>query len=163
MGMWHRRLMHAPHRLIHACTACIALWHHRPMHAVTAWDLLFWFHLGYTFTSNYFGFKKIQIMDVLLNSTSLFNTNISLNGAAQKMSSEINLATKIMSINRFNIFWTSLYCSKIHFLFNKTKVFVVNWPKWHYKLQHLVCGAIYNQWKCKKHAFPLKSSSFRSS
>jgi hypothetical protein len=44
-----------PHRLMHVCTACIAAWHHRPMHVLTSWALLFWFHLGYTFISNYFG------------------------------------------------------------------------------------------------------------
>ncbi len=49
--------MHAPHRLIHACTSCIAPWHHRPMHAVTAWALLFWFCLRYTSISSYFGFN----------------------------------------------------------------------------------------------------------
>ncbi len=54
IGLWHHRSMHAPHRLMHACTACIAPWHHRPMHAVTAWDLLFWFHCGNTFISSYF-------------------------------------------------------------------------------------------------------------
>jgi len=43
----------APHTLMHACTAWIAPWCHRPMHAATAWALLFWFHLGYTFISNY--------------------------------------------------------------------------------------------------------------
>jgi hypothetical protein len=46
--------MHAPHRLMHACTACIAPWHHRLMHTVTAWALLFWFCLGHTFISSYF-------------------------------------------------------------------------------------------------------------
>ncbi len=55
-----------------------------------------------------------------------------------------------MSINRFNIYWTSLYCSKINFLFNDTKVFVVNWLKWHYQLQHLFCAALYNERKYKK-------------
>ncbi len=39
IGLWHHRLMHA---------------HHRPNHAATAWTLLFWFCLRYTFTSNYF-------------------------------------------------------------------------------------------------------------
>jgi hypothetical protein len=50
--------MHAPHRLMHACTARIAPWHHRPMHAVTAWALLFWFHFRYTFISSYFGILR---------------------------------------------------------------------------------------------------------
>ncbi len=47
------------HRPMHACTACIATWHHRPMHAVTEWAV-FWFRLGYTFTSSYF-VKKYDI------------------------------------------------------------------------------------------------------
>jgi len=55
IGLWRHRPMHAPHRLMHACTACIAPWCHRPMHAVTAWAVLFWFCLGYTFISSYFG------------------------------------------------------------------------------------------------------------
>ncbi len=61
ISLWHHRLMHAPHRLMHAphrlmhaCAACIAPWHHGPMHAVTAWALLFWFCLRYTLTSSYF-------------------------------------------------------------------------------------------------------------
>ncbi len=49
------RLMHAPHRLMHAWTACIDPWCHRQMHAVTAWALLFWYCLGYTFIYGYFG------------------------------------------------------------------------------------------------------------
>ncbi len=57
---------------------------------------------------------------------------------------------KIMSIYRVFLTRNSLYCSKIHFLFNETKVSVVNWLKWHYKLQHLFCGALCNQWKYKK-------------
>jgi hypothetical protein len=55
IGLWHHRLMHPPHRLMHACTACIIPWRHTPMHPVTAWALLFWFHLRYTFISSYFG------------------------------------------------------------------------------------------------------------
>ncbi len=43
IGMWH-------HRPMDARTACIAPWHHRLMHAVTAWALLFWFRLRYIFT-----------------------------------------------------------------------------------------------------------------
>jgi len=46
---------------MHACTACIAPLHHRPMHAVTAWALLFWFCLRYTFTSSYFGLSDLTI------------------------------------------------------------------------------------------------------
>jgi hypothetical protein len=57
IGLRHHRLMHAPQMLMYACTACIAPWYHRPMHAVTAWALLFWFCLGYTFISNYFGWN----------------------------------------------------------------------------------------------------------
>jgi len=30
------------------------------------------------------------------------------------------------------------------FLFNETKVVVVSGLRWHYKLQHLFCGALYN-------------------
>ncbi len=44
---------------------------------------------------------------------------------------------------------------KIHFLFNETKVSVVKWLNWYYKLQHLFCGVLYNQWKCKKRTVPL--------
>ncbi len=33
-----------------AAHACIGLWHHRPLHALTAWDLKFQVCLGYTFT-----------------------------------------------------------------------------------------------------------------
>jgi len=40
-------------------------WHHRPMHAVTAWAQLFWFHLGYTFTSSYFAVIGIFTFKVL--------------------------------------------------------------------------------------------------
>jgi len=54
INLWHHMPMHAPNRLIHACTACIAPWCHRPMHAVTASALLFWFCLGYIFISSYF-------------------------------------------------------------------------------------------------------------
>ncbi len=49
IGLWCHGQMHGPHRLMHECTAYIAPWCHRPMHAVTAWALLFWFCLGYTF------------------------------------------------------------------------------------------------------------------
>jgi hypothetical protein len=55
----------------HAVSACsnhvISLWchsvpwHHRLMHAVTAWAWLFRFRLGYTFTSSYFGSRGSQI------------------------------------------------------------------------------------------------------
>ncbi len=62
---------------------------------------------------------------------------------------------KMMSICRVFLAWNSLYCSKIHFLFNETKVSVVNWIKWHYKLQRHFCGALYNQWICKKCAVPI--------
>ncbi len=55
--------------------------------------------------------------------------------------------TKLLSINKFFIVWTSLYCSKIQYLFNETNILVVNWPKWLCKFQHLFCGALYNQWK----------------
>jgi hypothetical protein len=46
--------------------------------------------------------------------------------------------------------------SKIHFLPNETKVFVVHGLKWHYKLHHLFCAALYNNWKSKKRACPLE-------
>jgi hypothetical protein len=61
-----------------------------------------------------------------------------------------------MSLDRVFLAWNSLQCSKIHFLFNEAYIYVANWLKWHYKLQHLFCGALYNQWKCKKCAVPLK-------
>ncbi len=54
IGLWHHRPMHAPHRLMHTCTAYIAPWCLRPMHVVTAWALLFWYYLWYTFISSYF-------------------------------------------------------------------------------------------------------------
>ena len=38
----------------------------------------------------------------------------------------------------------------MQYLFNETKILVVNWPKWHDKLQYLFCGALYNQWKILK-------------
>ncbi len=57
IGLWCHRPMLAPHRLMHACTACIAPWHHRLMHAVTAWAVLLWFCLRYTFISTYFGYS----------------------------------------------------------------------------------------------------------
>ncbi len=41
------------------------------------------------------------------------------------------------------------------FLYNETKVFVVNCLKLHLKLQCLFCGALYNQSKCNKCAVPL--------
>ncbi len=56
IGLWH-------HRLMHGLTACITPWHRRPIlhglcckhcpmtsQANTAWALLFWFCLRYTFT-----------------------------------------------------------------------------------------------------------------
>ncbi len=54
ISLWH-------HKTMYALTACIAPWHHRPMRAVTEWALLFWFNLGYTFTSSYFGFAWMFI------------------------------------------------------------------------------------------------------
>ncbi len=60
-----------------------------------------------------------------------------------------------MSIQRFFIVWTASARFKNTFLFNETKVLVVNGLTWHYKLQHLFCCALYNQWKCKKRAVPL--------
>jgi hypothetical protein len=33
-------------------------------------------------------------------------------------------------------------------MFNEAKYSDVNWFKWHYELQHLFCGALYNKWKC---------------
>jgi len=55
-----------------------------------------------------------------------------------------------MLINRFILSRTSLQCSKIHFWFNETKVFVLYQLKWHYKLQHLFFDALYNKWKRNK-------------
>jgi hypothetical protein len=48
---------------MHACTACIAPWCHRPMHVDTAWALSFWFCIGYTFISSYFGFTYVSKRD----------------------------------------------------------------------------------------------------
>ncbi len=59
IGLWCLRPMHAHHTLMHACTAGIAPWCHRLIHAVIAWALLFWIHLGYTFISSYFDFLKV--------------------------------------------------------------------------------------------------------
>ena len=67
---------------------------------------------------------------------------------------------KIMSINRVCLAETLCSVQKIHFLFNETKVSVVNWLKWHYKLQYLFCGALYNWQKCKKRAVPFNNFSF---
>jgi hypothetical protein len=33
------------------------------MHAVTAWALLFWFHLGYTFISSYFDYFMLSVVE----------------------------------------------------------------------------------------------------
>jgi hypothetical protein len=63
-----------------------------------------------------------------------------------------------MSINRFLIVWTSPQSSKMHVLFNEN-VFVINWLKSHYKLQHLFCGTLNNPWKCKKLAVPLRNAA----
>jgi len=63
-----------------------------------------------------------------------------------------------MSINRVFLAWNSLYYSQLHFLFNETKVSIVNWLKWPYKLQHLFRGTLYNQWDYKKHTAPLTFS-----
>jgi hypothetical protein len=38
-------------------------------------------------------------------------------------------------------------------LFNKRKVFFVNWLRWHYHLQYLFSGALYNKLKCKSALF----------
>ncbi len=64
--------------------------------------------------------------------------------------------TTIMSINRRLLVWISLQCSKIHFLFNETKVIVVYALKWHYKLPRLFCGALFNNLKCKKTCCSIK-------
>jgi hypothetical protein len=46
----------------YACMYCMHCpWCHRPMHAVTAWALLFWFFLGYTLISSYFGGKALSL------------------------------------------------------------------------------------------------------
>ncbi len=65
-----------------------------------------------------------------------------------------------MSINRFFLIWTYLFCSKIHFSFSETKVFVVNWLKLHCELQHDFCGALYNQSKCAVPQAQLRKNSF---
>ncbi len=52
ISLWCHRPMHACCRPMHACIACIAPWHHRPMHSLTAWAMLLWFCLEYTFTSS---------------------------------------------------------------------------------------------------------------
>jgi len=46
-----------------------------------------------------------------------------------------------MSINRILLFKFLCGVQKC----NETKVLVVNGLHWHYKLQHLFCGALYNQ------------------
>ena len=84
------------------------------------------------------------------NSASLRSTNISIKGAALKRSTEFFSMAKIMSIKRACLAETLWSVQKIHFLFNKTKVYVVNWLTWHYKLQYLFCGALYKYWKCIK-------------
>ncbi len=84
------------------------------------------------------------------NGASLCNTNISRKGHQKNI-----FTAKVISNNRFLIVWNYLLCSKIHFLFYETKVLFVNCLKWHYKLQCLFCGALYNQWKCKKRTLPL--------
>ena len=67
-----------------------------------------------------------------------------------KKRSNVNLVIIIISV----IIIAGLTAALVY-LFNETKILVVNWPKWHDKLQHLFCGAIYNQWKIKnKHAVP---------
>ncbi len=45
ISLWCHSLLHAPHRHMHACTACNAPWHLRPTYAVTAWAQLFWIYL----------------------------------------------------------------------------------------------------------------------
>ncbi len=67
--------------------------------------------------------------------------------------------TKIMSINRRLLVWISLQCSKIHFLFNETKVFVIYGLKWHYKLPRLFNGALYNNLKGQKTCSSIKKRS----
>ncbi len=52
---------HAVHACISLWGACIRMQYHRPMHALTAWALLFWFHLGYTFISSYFVFDLLNL------------------------------------------------------------------------------------------------------
>ncbi len=68
-----------------------------------------------------------------------------------------NILTKIMSINRFFIVRTLRSVQKYIFI-HQNKGFAVYWLQWHYKLQHLFCGALYNQWKFKKRAVPLTFS-----
>ncbi len=88
------------------------------------------------------------------NSASLCNTNIGLYEAAMKRSSENVFTRKIF---QYKWFFSSLNLSvlfKNTFLFNETKVFVINWLKRHDKFQHLFCGALYNKWKCKRRAVP---------
>ncbi len=57
-----------------------------------------------------------------------------------------------MSINRSFIF--EPFCSAQKYKICSVKP--IFWlQKWHYKLQHLFCGALYNQWKIKKRTVPL--------
>ncbi len=68
------------------------------------------------------------------NSTSLRSTNISIEGAPLKRSTEFFSMAKIMSITRVRLAETVCSVQKIHFLFNEIKVPVLNWLKWNYKL-----------------------------
>ncbi len=58
--------------------------------------------------------------------------------------------TNIMSTIDFLLLESLTSVQKYSFCSMKPRFSVVNWVKWQYKLQHLFCGALYNQWKCKK-------------
>ncbi len=60
------------------------------------------------------------------NSASLRSTNISIYGAALKRSTEFYSMAKIMSIKKVGLAETLCSVQKIHFLFNETKVYVVD-------------------------------------
>ncbi len=77
------------------------------------------------------------------------NSTTSLKGHQKKNSWEK------MTFIRFLIFFNFSGVQKIHFLFNETKVFVVNWLKLHYKLQHLFCAPSIINENTKKCAVPL--------
>ncbi len=107
-----------------------------------------------TFWNYHWSWLISNLREILWSSASLFKTNISLQGATLKRSS------KKMSVSKQISYFVNLsVLFKNTFLFNGTKVFVVNWLKWHNKLQHLLCGAFCNQWKWKKSVVPLNSKA----
>ncbi len=60
--------------------------------------------------------------------------------------------TKIVSIHSCLLFEPISSLQK-YISLDETKVSVINWHNWHYKLKFLFCGALYNQWKCIKVLF----------